>query len=236
VSHLPAGSLREGSGHHIQAALAHALAQVQHLAAAGGDCLVQLCQSGLGADMENATRWGALLACLLLNVAEAGEATLSWTAPTQLTDGTTIPATGDSALGGYKIYYGVDGQPLNTVVDVVDETLRSYKVQNLGAGTWMFAMTAYLVDGRESGLSTTVSKVIAVAPPEPPTSLVVADGVVYAVVKRVDRFVMTPVGTVPAGTTCLVDQMINGMYVVPRSSVTWSGTVRPDVVVATCRE
>jgi hypothetical protein len=54
------------------------------------------------------------------------------------------------------------------------------------------------------------------------------------VIKTKNRFVLLPVGTVPANTPCDTTQSVNGHYAVPRDAVTWSGTVEPDVVVAQC--
>ena len=65
---------------------------------------------------------------------------------------------------------------------------------------------------------------------------IIVDQVVYTVVKQVDRFIMLPVGTVASGTECIADQTVNGYKVIPRSAVQWSGSVRPDVVVAVCSE
>jgi hypothetical protein len=69
---------------------------------------------------------------------------------------------------------------------------------------------------------------------EPSDVLTVVDGTVFTVVKQVNSFILLPVGTIPIGTGCFLDQFINGHYAVPRSLVQWSGTVEPLVVVAKC--
>jgi len=61
---------------------------------------------------------------------------------------------------------------------------------------------------------------------------------VYTSVKRTDRLVMLPVGTVPGDTVCIATEgVIAGgvtYYAVPRAAVRWSGSVQPDAVYALC--
>jgi hypothetical protein len=59
---------------------------------------------------------------------------------------------------------------------------------------------------------------------------------VYNVVKRDNGFVLVRVGTAPLNTLCDRTQTVNGYYAIPVSAVTWSGTVKPIVVVAQCSE
>lgn len=174
-------------------------------------------------------KFAVLLLGLFTSLAMAGEATLSWTAPTQRTDGSAL-----TNLDGFKIYYGTQPTTLTLVQDIPDETQTTHVLSGLSPATWYFAMTAYDTDGLESDKSGTVSKVIVPAPPMPPGNLTVTATVAYTVVKRTDRFVMLPVGTVPADTQCDLTQNVNGYYVVPRAAVSWSGNVKPDVVVAQC--
>lgn len=179
----------------------------------------------------------AVLLCLSLvfaALAHAGTATLDWTPPTTNTDGTAIPTTGPASLAGYKVYYGTSATALTQTLSV---TAPPVTVQSLTPATWYFAVTAYNVAGAESDKSAIASKVILEPPPpvpNPPGGLVVTASTAYTLVKGKDRFVLLPVGTVPANTPCNPDQTVNGYYVVPKSAVTWSGTVRPDVVVAKC--
>lgn len=161
----------------------------------------------------------------------AGDATLTWVAPTQRTDGSAL-----TNLAGFKVYYGTDPAALTTTVDIADPLLTQHVITALTPATWYFAMTAYDADGLESDRTQTVSKVIVAAPPSPPTGLTVQAGnlTVYTVVKRPDRFALVPIGTVPEGTQCDTSQSVNGYYAVPTASVTWSGNIRPVVVVAQC--
>ena len=84
-----------------------------------------------------------------------GSASLSWTAPTENTDGT--PITG---LAGYHIYYGTSQDALDTTVTVADATQTSFVISGLTAGTYYFAVAAYNSAGIDSADSNIVSKTI----------------------------------------------------------------------------
>lgn len=74
-----------------------------------------------------------------------GGVTLSWTPPTENTNGTTL-----TNLAGYNIYYGQSQSSLNQKVNITNAGLASYVVSNLAAGTWYFALTAVNSLGVES--------------------------------------------------------------------------------------
>jgi hypothetical protein len=177
-----------------------------------------------------------VLACLLFFVvveAQAATATLTWTQPTTATDGSAL--TGAAVLTSNRVEWGsCNGTAFGTKSG--EKTLTppaTTTTVTVGTGTWCFRVYATNANG-ESGPSNVAQKVVVPPPPNPPSSLTVSNLTAYAVVKQVDKFVMTPVGTVPAATACITDQYVNGYYVVPRAAVTWSGTVKPDVVVAEC--
>ena len=82
----------------------------------------------------------------------AGQATLSWTAPTTYTDGTPI-----TKMGGYKIYTGTAAGIYSQNIDVGNVT--SYTLTGLNGGTtYYFAVTAYDATGNVSGFSNQASK------------------------------------------------------------------------------
>ena len=85
----------------------------------------------------------------------SGSATLSWEAPTTTTSGETL-----TNLSGYRIYYGLDEQDLGQTVDLSGVGLQTYVIDNLGQGTWYFAIKAVTSAGVESALSNIVSKTI----------------------------------------------------------------------------
>lgn len=84
-----------------------------------------------------------------------GTATLSWEAPTTFTDGAPL-----TDLAGYRVYYGTDADNLAGTVQVNSIGLQTLVIDDLGAGTWYFAIKAYTSSGAESELSDVVSKTI----------------------------------------------------------------------------
>jgi hypothetical protein len=84
-----------------------------------------------------------------------GSATLSWTPPTERSDGSAL-----TNLAGYKIRYGTSENELATLVTVNTAGISSYVVDNLSAGTYYFVVSAYDSTGAESQASAVVSKTI----------------------------------------------------------------------------
>ena len=97
----------------------------------------------------------AQLSAFTLNVEaiQTGSATLSWTPPTENTDGSTL-----TNLAGYKIYYGRSKDSLSEVVEIRQPGLTTYVVEDLSPATWFFTMTSYNSEGVESSRSEVVSK------------------------------------------------------------------------------
>lgn len=184
-----------------------------------------------------------LIFLLILGVpmsVSAGEAQLTWTQPTTNTDGSAIPASGTGRLVGNRVEWGsctgtAPNYGFGTKAGEQSFTTptTAYTVPNLAPGTYCFRAYASTTYG-ESGPSGVAAKVILPPIPNPPTGLTAVGGVAYTILKREDRFVMLPVGTVSPDTQCDTSQSVNGYYVVPRESVTWSGTVKPVVVVSQC--
>ena len=83
-----------------------------------------------------------------------GTATLSWSAPTQNTDGSAL-----TDLAGYRVYHGTNASALSDVRQV-PATSVGYVFGQLAAGTHYFAVTAYNAAGVESALSAVGSKVV----------------------------------------------------------------------------
>jgi hypothetical protein len=76
--------------------------------------------------------------------ATTGSATLSWTPPTQNSNGSVL-----TDLAGYHIYYGTTPE-LGQSVTLANAGLTRYVLSGLTQTTWYFAMTAYDTAGNES--------------------------------------------------------------------------------------
>lgn len=77
-----------------------------------------------------------------------GSATISWTPPTQNTDGSAL-----GNLSGYHIYYGTSANNLAQSVTVSNPGLTLYAITGLATQTWYFSMTSYNAAGAESSRS-----------------------------------------------------------------------------------
>jgi hypothetical protein len=84
-----------------------------------------------------------------------GSATLSWTPPTQNTDGSQL-----TDLAGFKVYWGPAAGNYPNSATLTNPGLTSYVVENLVPGTYFFAASAVNNAGTESALSGTASKTI----------------------------------------------------------------------------
>lgn len=103
--------------------------------------------------------------------AATGNVTLTWEAPTQNTDGTPL-----TDLAGFKVYWGTQSGSYPQSASLGN--VLTYRVENLTAGLWFFAVTAVNAGGIESEHSDEVSKLVEVEeppPPPPPTDPCVAD-------------------------------------------------------------
>ncbi|MDY6945372.1 MAG: putative Ig domain-containing protein [Pseudomonadota bacterium] len=85
----------------------------------------------------------------------SGGAELSWTPPTQNTDGSTL-----SNLAGYRIAYGTSPSALTQTVQVANAGITRYTMDNLSPGTYYFAVRAYTANGTESSNSNVWSKTV----------------------------------------------------------------------------
>jgi hypothetical protein len=97
------------------------------------------------------------LAAFSITVSDVGNgsATLSWTPPTQNSDGTTL-----TNLSGYQVRYGRTASNLDQAVSLDNPSINRYVVENLSTGTWYFAVVAVNVSGVTSSLSNTSNKTI----------------------------------------------------------------------------
>jgi putative Ig domain-containing protein len=84
-----------------------------------------------------------------------GRATLSWTAPTENTDGSTL-----ANLSGYRIRYGTSAGALTQTIVINNASVTTYVVEDLAPATWYFAVTAVNSTGSESAYSNVANKAI----------------------------------------------------------------------------
>jgi Putative Ig domain len=85
----------------------------------------------------------------------SGSATLSWTPPTENTNGTPI-----TDLAGYEIHYGTSADSLTQTIQVVGAATTEYEISNLAEGTYYFTVTAYNSQGIQSAPSSMASTTI----------------------------------------------------------------------------
>lgn len=92
---------------------------------------------------------------ITVNDMGTGTATLSWTPPTQNSDGTTL-----TNLAGFQVRYGRSASNLDQTVSLDNPSINRYVVENLSTGTWYFAVVAVNAAGAASPLSNTSNKTI----------------------------------------------------------------------------
>jgi len=173
-------------------------------------------------------------------------AALSWTAPTQNTDGSTL-----TNLAGYRIYRGnsagavASSYPANPAQQIANPATLTHTFTGLSPGTYYFAVSAYASSGAESALSAVGSKTIVsptpasatetITVPKPP-GLTVQQTTAYDVRQDGLKLVLgRPVGTVPMGSACSKDfELPGGYYRVERKAVKLDRTPRSAVIVAEC--
>jgi hypothetical protein len=99
----------------------------------------------------------ASLAAFSISVTQAasGSATLTWSAPTQNTNGTPL-----TNLAGFHIYYGTSASNLNQSVQIANPGLTTYVFSSLASGTWYFSINDYTTAGTESAVSNIASTTI----------------------------------------------------------------------------
>jgi len=84
--------------------------------------------------------------------AASGTATLSWTAPSENTNGSAL-----TNLAGYWINYGTSADNLSEKVQIDNPGIVTYVVSNLSPGTWYFSLTAYSAANVQSAPSSVAS-------------------------------------------------------------------------------
>lgn len=164
---------------------------------------------------------------LLAAPAWAGQAVLSWTKPTQNTDGSALT----DGLG-YKVWSAtsVTGLAAATPVTVAGINTLTYTVTNLAAGPWYFQVATVASSGesvRTNHVTTTIPASLPLAPTGVTATPVVISATAYKIRQAVDSISMVAVGSVPLGTACNAAVVVNGYVSIPRSAVVMTSRFDP---------
>jgi hypothetical protein len=160
----------------------------------------------------------------------ADNGVLTWTAPTTCANGT--PTT-NCPTTGYRIEHRLSATGTWATVTTTGPTALTYTHVNLPVGDNYWRLFTVAASG-ESVPTNPVTKVVTAPLPSPPGGFTVNVMIAYNVVKQRDKFVLVAVGIVPPGTRRDPMNNVNGHCAVPRDSVAWYGSVRPEVVVVEC--
>ena len=112
--------------------------------------------SNIRISVSDGTATTSLAAFNIQVVATApGAATLSWTPPTQNTDGTAL-----RALAAYRVYFGTQSGSFPNSFTIDNAGLATLVVDQLTPATWHFVVTAVNANGVESRLSNPAIKTV----------------------------------------------------------------------------
>lgn len=180
-----------------------------------------------------------------------GSATVSWTRPTQNTDGTPL-----TDLAGFKLYHGTSAAALAsaTPITIANPAATSHVVPGLPNGLRYFGTQAYTATAT-SYMSATATKTIAGTPAASGAATVAVSvtaqpnapviTVVESTVYNIGSFDVSQwkvktnreYGTVPIGTKCDATRpAVNSYYVVPRAAVKWGTRGTLSYPLAKCKE
>ena len=98
------------------------------------------------------------LATFSITVSQAalGSVSLSWSPPTQNTDGTAL-----TDLAGYKLYYGQSSGTYDKTISIDNPSVSTYVIDNLVPDTYYIVATAFNAAGVESDYSGEAVKTVA---------------------------------------------------------------------------
>jgi hypothetical protein len=90
-----------------------------------------------------------------VNAVGNGSATLSWSAPTENTDGSAL-----TNLAGYKLYWRIGSGAYQNPVTISNPSVTTYIVENLAPGTYEFVATAFNSQNVESDHSASATIIV----------------------------------------------------------------------------
>lgn len=142
-----------------------------------------------------------------------GSAALSWTPPTQNTNGTPL-----TNISGYRVNYGTSASNLSQTQTVSNASAVSAVISNLASGTYFFTVTTLASTGVTSVPSNQASKLVTTSQPAtgtastthvvnpvpaPPTNLTVRDVTAYEIrPNSTGTLVAARIGLIPLGSLC----------------------------------
>lgn len=145
---------------------------------------------------------GALALLLLAGSAFAGQAVVTWTNPTARTDGSALTA---AQIGSTEVEYGTcSGTAFGTVTgtQAVTGAATTLTVLNLAAGTYCFRARTHDTANNLSAWSNIASKVVPVAPPNPPVIVTVSTYAYEFRPRLLGGFKLVRVADVQMGVPC----------------------------------
>jgi hypothetical protein len=175
----------------------------------------------------------ALLVSVLLALpAVAATVVLNWAAPTTYADNLTpIPA---GTVVTYNVFAGPCGGPLQQITTTALAT-PTLIVPGVPPGAHGYAITAIIANqpsAQQTGCLTVP------AAPAAPGSLqitpVTTSTIAYMLVPGKDTYGSLIIGSVPLGTPCDYTKPVVGYFVIPSASVTFTGALKPTVVLGSC--
>ncbi len=98
--------------------------------------------------VSDGTATASIQFTITVNAVSLGSVTLSWSAPTQNEDGTTL-----TDLAGYKLYSGTSPGNYTLLTTINNPSVMTYQVDNLVPGTYYFVATSFNSQGEESRYS-----------------------------------------------------------------------------------
>lgn len=173
----------------------------------------------------------------------AATATLTWTHPTQNTDGSMIPSTGNGSIAQTRVEWGTcsstGGFGTKESEIVVQYPENSVTINNfLGGETVCFRAFSKNTYGVESNASAVVAKTFDAPKPRPPVlSAVITVAYEVTLDRKLNLRLARQVGTVELGSPCMDTPMVTnrGVYFpIDLQYVTLTRRPRSSIVVTKC--
>lgn len=188
-----------------------------------------------------------IVGLLLAGIAQAATVTVTWTNPTQNTDDSAIPTSGEGSLSAARVQYGTctSGGVFGTAVGDVPRprgtgAMPTTATLNLPVGQSCIRVYVTNTYGKESDASNVATRVVDAPTPKPPVLATVAPQV-YDVKPNERTFAFDrgrQVGTVKLGAACDEDRTTGGdFYALERpSQAKLTREARSSALVAKCSE